>query len=69
MRADDQARIATLARGATTVVDLLGLDHLYGWHADREASLRDYGIGSFDRSIVDATVAWIASSTTSSNRP
>jgi len=57
---DDQARIATLAPGATTIVDVPGLDHLFGFHTDREASLRDYGIGAFDPAIVDATVAWLA---------
>lgn len=59
VRADDQAHIAECARGPTTVVDLPGLDHLFGWHADREASLRDYGIGRADASIVAATVAWL----------
>jgi pimeloyl-ACP methyl ester carboxylesterase len=55
----DQARIADLAAGPTTIVDVPGLDHLFGWHADREASLRDYGIGVFDPAVVDATVAWL----------
>lgn len=56
---DDQARIASLATGPTTIVDVPALDHLFGAHADREASLRDYGIGAFGPAIVDATVAWI----------
>lgn len=59
VRPDDQARIVQLARGATTVVDLLGLDHLFGAHADREASLRDYGIGAFDDAMVSVTRRWI----------
>jgi hypothetical protein len=59
VRQDDQASIAELARGATTIVDLPGLDHLFGKHADREASLRDYGVGAFDDSLASATVAWI----------
>lgn len=59
VRAEDQARIAELARGPTTIEDLEGLDHLFGAHADRAASLRDYGIGQADRSIVDTTVAWL----------
>jgi hypothetical protein len=59
VRSDDQARIAELARGETSIVDLCGLDHLFGWHADRAASLRDYGAGTFDSSIVAATCAWI----------
>jgi len=58
---DDQARIAMLATGPATIVDVPALDHLFGAHADREASLRDYGIGAFGSAIVDATVAWIAS--------
>jgi len=57
--AADQARIATLAAGPTVIVDVPGLDHLFGHHADREASLRDYGAGAFDRALVDATVAWL----------
>ncbi len=57
---DDQARIASLAVGPTTIVDVPNLDHLFGWHADRDESLRDYGIGAFGPAIVDATVAWLA---------
>jgi alpha-beta hydrolase superfamily lysophospholipase len=60
VRPDDQARIADLARSTTSIVDLPGLDHLFGHHADRDASLRDYGIGGADASIVRATVAWLA---------
>lgn len=60
VRAEDQARIADLAGGVTTVVDLPGLDHLFGWHPDRASSLRDYGVGPFDPAIVTATVGWIA---------
>ncbi len=56
---DDQARIASLAAGPVTVVDVPGLDHLFAWHADREGSLRDYGSGPFGPAIVDATVAWL----------
>jgi alpha-beta hydrolase superfamily lysophospholipase len=59
--ADDQARVATLAGGPTTVVDVPGLDHLFGHHAGRDASLRDYGAGTFDPAFVDATVAWLCS--------
>ncbi|CAN5796967.1 hypothetical protein BH11MYX3_BH11MYX3_42140 [soil metagenome] len=59
VRADDQARIAQLARGKTMVVDLPSLDHLFGMHADRAASLRDYGVGAFDPSIVSVTRRWI----------
>ena len=59
VHAGDQARIAELARGPTALVDLDGLDHLFGWHADRAASLRDYGVGRADVSIVAATVTWL----------
>lgn len=59
--ADDQARIATLAPGPTTIVDVPALDHLFGYHADRETSLRDYGAGMFHPAITEATVAWLAS--------
>jgi uncharacterized protein len=58
--ADDQARIATLAAGPTTIVDVRGLDHLFGHHVDRDASLRDYGEGTFHPGLLDATVAWLA---------
>lgn len=57
---DDQARIATLAAGPTTIVDVAGLDHLFAYHVDRDASLRDYGSGTFDPALVTATVAWLA---------
>jgi alpha-beta hydrolase superfamily lysophospholipase len=59
VRPADQARIANLARGETTIIDLPHLDHLFGWHADREASLRDYGVGRADSSLGRATVAWL----------
>lgn len=59
VRADDQARIAMLARAATTIVDVPGLDHLFGWHADRDASLRDYGIGRADDSLAAALCRWL----------
>ena len=62
VRADDQARIATLARGVTMIADVPGLDHVMGWHPDRAASLRDYGAGRFDPAIVAATAAWIVRS-------
>lgn len=54
----DQARIAELATTATVTV-LDGIDHQLGHHANRAASLRDYGFGRFDASIVKATVDWI----------
>lgn len=54
----DQARIAELATAATVTV-LDGIDHQLGHHATRAASLRDYGFGRFDASIVKATVDWI----------
>lgn len=57
--AHDQARIASLAPGPTTIADVPGLDHLFGHHADREGSLRDYGEGAFHPAFLDATVAWL----------
>ena len=39
-----------------TIVDVAGVDHLFGWHADRDASLRDYGAGAFSPAIVQATM-------------
>jgi alpha-beta hydrolase superfamily lysophospholipase len=57
--ADDQARIAELARGDVTIADLPGLDHLFGWHQDRAASLAEYGVGRADAARVAATVAWL----------
>ncbi|MEO8704214.1 MAG: alpha/beta fold hydrolase [Kofleriaceae bacterium] len=61
VRRDDQARIADLARGETTIVDVPDLDHLFGWHADHEASLRDYGSGRADAALATATVGWLGS--------
>jgi alpha-beta hydrolase superfamily lysophospholipase len=60
VRDDDQARIAALVSGPATIIDLPGLDHVMGWHPDRDASIRDYGAGRFDDAIVHATVEWIA---------
>jgi alpha-beta hydrolase superfamily lysophospholipase len=57
--AEEQAHIANLAPSETTIVDVAGFDHLLGWHPDREASLRDYGNGGFDRAVVDATLGWL----------
>lgn len=59
VRAEDQARIATLVAGTSSVIDLPGLDHILGWHASREASQRDYGAGRFDAAIVQATAEWM----------
>jgi pimeloyl-ACP methyl ester carboxylesterase len=59
VRDDDQARIATLVNGPAEVIDVPGLDHLFARHASREDSLRDYGIGAFDESIVTSTVRWL----------
>jgi uncharacterized protein len=59
VRADDQARIAELAGGPATIVDVPALDHLFGAHDDRDASLRDYGIGRADPALATATVAWL----------
>ncbi|HUS29614.1 MAG TPA: alpha/beta fold hydrolase, partial [Kofleriaceae bacterium] len=62
VRPDDQARIAELARGAVTIVDVPALDHLFGAHADRDASLRDYGIGAArgGDSLARVTLDWLA---------
>jgi pimeloyl-ACP methyl ester carboxylesterase len=57
--ADDQARIAALARRGGDVIDVPGLDHLFGWHADRDASVRDYGAGGADPALARATSAWL----------
>jgi alpha-beta hydrolase superfamily lysophospholipase len=54
---DDQAALATLTGGE--LVDLPGLDHVLGAHADREASLVDYGAGAPDRSVAQAVLAWL----------
>lgn len=51
----DQARIPG------ELVDLPGLDHMFGWHADREASLRDYGAGRLDDSLARAIARWLDS--------
>jgi pimeloyl-ACP methyl ester carboxylesterase len=59
VRDDDQARIVSLVAGSAELAHLPGLDHVLGWHPDREASLRDYGAGRFDASIVRATIEWI----------
>ncbi|HEY5922730.1 MAG TPA: alpha/beta hydrolase, partial [Kofleriaceae bacterium] len=59
VRADDQARIAELAPGTTTIVDLPNLDHLFGAHDDRDASLRDYGAGRADPALASATIEWL----------
>jgi alpha-beta hydrolase superfamily lysophospholipase len=61
VHAGDQGRVSVLARGSTAIADLAGLDHLFGWHANREASLADYGVGRFDPTIVTATTLWMDS--------
>jgi len=55
--AEDQARLAKLAHGE--LVELPGLDHVLGAHADREASLRDYGAGAIDVSPAQAALDWL----------
>jgi pimeloyl-ACP methyl ester carboxylesterase len=56
--AEDQARLAALAHGE--LVDLPALDHVLGAHADREASLRDYGAGAHDERVAEAMIAWLS---------
>jgi len=41
------------------VAKVPGLDHLLGWHPDRESSLSRYGSGVFDPAIVTRTLDWI----------
>jgi pimeloyl-ACP methyl ester carboxylesterase len=59
VRADDQARIATLVGHGSTIIDLPDVDHVLGWHPDQASSLRDYGAGRFDPRIVPPIVAWL----------
>lgn len=59
--ARDQARVADLAGGRTTVLDLPQLDHLLGHHADHGASLRDYGDGAADDSVAIQISSWLDS--------
>jgi pimeloyl-ACP methyl ester carboxylesterase len=58
--AEEQAAIAAITGGA--LVDLPGLDHLLGWHPDRESSTRDYGAGRFDPAIAVDSAAWMVRS-------
>lgn len=59
--ARDQARIAELAGGVTTVLDLPHLDHLLGRHVDHAASVRDYGDGATDDSVAIQITTWLDS--------
>ena len=73
VRRGDAELLAARAPGRSTIVDLAGLDHLGGWHADRDASLRDYGSGRAGVELATATCAWLdelvsLGSTISSNR-
>lgn len=58
VRREDADELAALTRG--TVVDLEGIDHLAGWHVDRDASLRDYGAGAYADALADAVTAWLS---------
>ena len=55
-----QARIGELARGPVTIADLPALDHLAGAHADRAASLRDYGVGATSDALANPTLECLA---------
>jgi len=57
--AGDQARICELADA--DLVDVPRVDHVLGAHADREASLRDYGAGTPDDAAAVATISWLDS--------
>jgi pimeloyl-ACP methyl ester carboxylesterase len=57
--AGDQARIAELVPELVEIVDVPGVDHVLGRHADREASLRDYGSAPFDPAVVRPMIEWI----------
>jgi pimeloyl-ACP methyl ester carboxylesterase len=56
---DEQARIVEIVGGRGALVDLPGLDHLLGWHPDRESSLAAYGAGRWDPAIVAVTRDWL----------
>ena len=54
VRAEDQARVP-----GAEIVDVAGVDHVLGVHADREASVRDYGSGAIDDRVAIATLPWL----------
>jgi pimeloyl-ACP methyl ester carboxylesterase len=57
---DEQAEIADLCAGAVDIIDVPGLDHLFGWHPDRPASLRHYGEGSYGPEAARQMLTWLA---------
>jgi uncharacterized protein len=58
VRHEDADELAAITRG--TVVDIAGIDHLAGWHRDRDASLREYGAGEYNDGLADAIIAWLS---------
>jgi len=56
--AADQARIATLASSGE-LLDVPAIDHVFGIHADHDASRRDYGAGAIDDRVARATLPWL----------
>ncbi|MCB9570481.1 MAG: alpha/beta fold hydrolase [Kofleriaceae bacterium] len=60
---DVDALVAVVPAGVPVARHVVaGVDHLLGRHADRAASLRDYGSGRFDPAIVGTTLAWLVGS-------
>jgi hypothetical protein len=58
---DDAQRLAAAVGPGGHSEELAGLDHLLGWHPDREASVRDLGAGRAHDALARTTLAWIAS--------
>jgi pimeloyl-ACP methyl ester carboxylesterase len=59
---EEQAEIARLCPAAVDVIDVPGLDHLFGWHPDRATSLRHYGEGHYGPEAAREMLAWLAGS-------
>ncbi len=55
---EEQVSIANIV-GPSSVVDLSGLDHMLGFHANQEHSLSNYGHGQYRRELLDKSLEWM----------
>lgn len=60
-RREQQQIVELLGSERAQLVDLPGLDHMFGWHPTHAHSLADYGAGRFDPIIVRRTLEWMRS--------
>jgi len=57
--AEEQAEIAELVSVPAQIVDVPGVDHLFGWHPDQASSLEHYGEGEYGPAAAKRMLEWL----------